>query len=137
MDTDSAKKRVLVVEDEPIIARVCSRVLSAEGFHVDTAGNGLLAKGMLQNTRYDICVSDIRIPEMSGIELYNYIKNEFGSLADNTIFISGDVLNNEVKKFLTDNPVHFLAKPFSPHELTTAISRLISEEKALQAVNGR
>jgi CheY-like chemotaxis protein len=137
MSNDLAKKRVLVVEDEPIIARVCSRVLSSEGFLVDTASNGLLAKGMLQNAKYDICISDIRIPEMSGIELYNYIKNEYGMLAENTIFISGDVLNNEVKKFLTDNPVHFLAKPFSPHELTTAIARLMSEENKLQTVKGR
>jgi CheY-like chemotaxis protein len=137
MSNELVKKRVLVVEDEPIIARVCSRVLSSEGFLVDIASNGLLAKGMLQNAHYDICVSDIRIPEMSGMELFQYIKSEFATLAGNTIFISGDVLNNEVKKFLTDNPVRFLAKPFSPHELTTAISQLISEEKSLQAVNGR
>ena len=135
MTDELSKKRVLVVEDEPIIARVCSRVLSSEGFVVDTASNGLLAKGMLQNAHYDICISDIRIPEMSGMELYQYIKSEYRTLADNTIFISGDVLNTEVKKFLTDNPVHFLAKPFSPHELTTAISQLISEENALQTVN--
>jgi CheY-like chemotaxis protein len=134
--TDELKaKRILVVEDEPIIARICSRVLSSEGFVVDTASNGLLAKGMLQNTHYDICISDIRIPEMSGMELYQYIKNDYRALAENTIFISGDVLNTEVKKFLTDNPVHFLAKPFSPLELTTAILDLLSGKNTLQIVN--
>lgn len=123
-------KRVLVIEDEPIIARICSRVLTSDGFAVDVACNGIVAKDMLQNNRYDVCISDIRIPEMSGIELYHYIRDNHAHLVDNIIFISGDVLNNEVKHFLMDNTVHFLAKPFSPQELTGAINDLIGVTNA-------
>jgi CheY-like chemotaxis protein len=106
-------------------------VLSSEGFTVDIAGNGLVAVDMLKRTRYDFCISDIRIPEISGIELYRYIQNEHPHLSGNIIFVSGDVLNNEVKHFLKDNTVRFLAKPFSPQELTDAVNGLIGVANAV------
>ena len=124
-------KKILVIEDEPIIAKICSRVLSSEGFTVDVATNGLIALDMLKKSGYDVCISDIRIPEISGIELYRYIRNEQPNLIGNIIFISGDVLNNEVKHFLTDNSVNFLAKPFSPQELSDAVTNLIGAANAV------
>jgi DNA-binding response OmpR family regulator len=74
------KKRSLVVEDEPTIARMCRRALEVEGFKVDIAADGRAAQTRLSENgdNYDLCLIDIRTPGMNGIELYQYLK-ETGS----------------------------------------------------------
>lgn len=122
--TNSSKKKILVVEDEPILGKVCIRILASYGYAADLAANGLIAKDMVQNTRYDICLSDIRTPEMSGIELYKYLKEKQPPLAAKTIFMTGDVMNKEIKTFLEKGKIRFILKPFTQDELKSAISEL-------------
>ena len=59
------KKTILLIEDEPIISRVCVKTLTADGYEVDIATNGLIAKDMANKKVYDVFLSDIRTPEMS------------------------------------------------------------------------
>ena len=56
-----------MVEDEPSIAKVCERILTAEGFQVDIAVNGEIALDMWREKDYDLCISDIRTPRMNGV----------------------------------------------------------------------
>lgn len=114
--------RALVIEDEPVIARVCQRVLTAEGFEVEIAVNGMVAKDMLDRKQYHLFLSDIRTPEMNGIEFYWYLKEEYPELADRVVFTTGDVLSDEVKAFVTKEPdVSLIPKPFAPDELRVVV----------------
>ncbi|UCB43359.1 MAG: response regulator [Dehalococcoidales bacterium] len=114
--------RALVIEDEPVIARVCQRVLTAEGFEVEIAVNGMVAKDMLDRKQYHLFLSDIRTPEMNGIEFYWYLKEEYPELADRVVFTTGDVLSDEVKAFVTIEPdVSLIPKPFAPDELRVVV----------------
>lgn len=114
--------RALVIEDEPVIARVCHRVLSAEGFDVEIAANGMAAKDMLGKEQYHLFLTDIRTPEMNGIEFYWYLKEEYPGLADRVIFTTGDVLSDDVKAFVTKEPdVPLIPKPFAPDELRAVV----------------
>ena len=118
------RKRALVIEDEPIIGRVCRKVLNTHGFDVDIALNGLIAKDMSGKNIYDLCISDIRTPEMNGIEFYYYLKKEHPTLADRVILTTGDVLNSDVKRFLKEFKGTFLPKPFTPEELIKAVGEV-------------
>jgi CheY-like chemotaxis protein len=62
------RQSVLVVEDEPCIALISTRTLTAEGFQVGIAVNGEIALEMWRQKDYDLCISDIRTPRMNGIE---------------------------------------------------------------------
>ncbi len=117
-------RRILVVEDEPGIAQVCVRTLSAEGFEMDTAVNGEAALDLLGRKDYTLCLIDIRIPQMNGIELFRWIEENHPHLAGKVIFTTGDTLSGNTKEFLeqADNP--FLAKPFTPDELRTIVRRV-------------
>jgi DNA-binding response OmpR family regulator len=116
------EKKALVIEDEPVIARVCDRVLTAEGYHVDIAVNGMVARDMVGEEQYDLFLSDIRTPEMNGIEFYWYLKKEYPELTDRVIFTTGDVLSDEVKAFVIKQPdVPLLPKPFAPDELRVVV----------------
>jgi EAL domain-containing protein (putative c-di-GMP-specific phosphodiesterase class I) len=66
--------RVLVADDEPSLARALGRQLAGAGFQVDTATDGRAAAEMARGTRYDVIVSDISMPGMTGIELLRAVR---------------------------------------------------------------
>ncbi len=125
-NTDAGARKVLVVEDEPAIAEVCRRVLVGEGFEVDIAVNGKVAQDMLREQQddpccYDLCLIDIRTPEMNGTELYGWMKEAHPRLASRVIFTTGDVMGGDTGSFLEQAGRPFLPKPFSPDELRTIV----------------
>jgi len=127
------EKRALVVEDEPAIARMCTRVLGAEGFEVDAAVDGKSAQDRLRRSMYDLCLIDIRTPGMDGIELYQQLKDEHPEMTNRVIFTTGDVINDNLKAFLAETGRPFLPKPFTPSELRSTIKialTLSSQEKS-------
>jgi CheY-like chemotaxis protein len=115
------EKKGLVVEDEPAIARMCVRVLEAEGFEVDVAVDGKSAQDQLRKNMYDLCLIDIRTPGMNGIELYQQLKDECPEMINRVIFTTGDVINGNIKAFLAETGRPFLPKPFTPSELRSTI----------------
>jgi len=121
------RRRALVVEDEPVISRLCQRILIAEGFDVDIAANGLIAKKMADDRSYDLCLSDIRTPDMNGIQLYEYLEQEHPELARRVIFTTGDVMSVSIAQFLKETKRPFLPKPFTRDELKQAIRDAFTE----------
>jgi DNA-binding response OmpR family regulator len=65
--------KVLVVEDEPSICKICSLTLTGEGFGVDIAANGKIAGTMLGRREYNLILVDIKMPSMDGKQLYQMI----------------------------------------------------------------
>ncbi len=110
-------RRVLVVEDEPSVGDVFRRVLRPQGFEVDIAVNGVVALRMVEEKHYDHCLIDIRTPEMNGMEFYMWLQDRQPELADQVIFTSGDIIDEETQAFLKKSSQPFLSKPFTPEEL--------------------
>src|ERR1700690_992826 len=119
MKNENGKKIILAIEDEPVISREPVRVVKAEGFEVDLAGNGLVAKEMAGKVEYDLYLCDIRMPGMNGMEFYEYLRRVHPGCETRMIFVSGDTMNNEVRAFLGNKSNLFLVKPFTPDELRT------------------
>ena len=120
-ESNANGKGILVVEDEPVIGRVCVRTLSAEGFEVDIAVNGQVAKDMVSKKEYALCLIDIRTPVMNGMELYQCLKEKCPELASTVLFTSGDVLSSDIAAFLREVKKPYLRKPFTTDELRTAV----------------
>ena len=120
MSTTGEKVKVLVVEDEPSIAAVCRRAL-ADGFEVDVAPNGRVARDMLAGKDYRLLLLDIRTPEMNGQQLYHYLEAERPELAGRVIFTTGDVMAGDVQDFIRQTGMPFLPKPFTPKELLEVV----------------
>ncbi len=124
------KKRILVIDDEPIVGRMCQRVLQGEGFEVDLVNNGLSAREIASEKNYDFCVSDIRLPGVTGIELFEHWKSSANPLAEHLIFVTGDTLNNNIQAFLERSGAPCLLKPFDPEELCSFIRKALSPKAA-------
>lgn len=118
---DSTVKRILVVEDEPGIGKICRRVLVSEGFATSIAPDGKVAQDMIEKEEYGLCLIDMRMPAMSGMELYQWIMEKHPKLANGAIFTSGDVIGGNIQDFLKHAARPFLPKPFTPDELRAII----------------
>jgi len=125
MGGSKARKRILVMEDEPAICQVCLRTLSAEGFDVDIAANGVIAQDMLAKKEYDLCLLDIRTPIMNGKELYQHIKEDHPEFANKVIFTTGDIMNTNLERFLKEAGSPYLPKPFTPDELRDIVRQAL------------
>jgi CheY-like chemotaxis protein len=119
------RQSVLVVEDEPCIALICVRTLTAEGFQVDIAVNGEIALEMWRKKDYDLCVSDIRTPRMNGIELYRQLESECPEAVYKFIFTTGDMLSGNIKTFLEETGRPCLPKPFTPENLRAIVKTIL------------
>ena len=75
-DRNTHLGRVLVVDDDPAILKVCARVLGAEGWVITLAANGRAAIEALDvpNTLFDCVLSDVNMPELDGFELVSAIR---------------------------------------------------------------
>jgi len=126
--TTNNRKKLLLVEDEPVIGRLFERILRAEGFDVDFVQDGRIALEAVNKKHYDLCVSDIRLPGMTGIQLYERLKESHPELSLNMIFITGDTMNASIQLFLKESGMPCLVKPFNPEELVVAVKGLLKKD---------
>ena len=128
MKSSSARvKKILVVEDEPAICKVCVRALAPEGYQVDIATNGAMAEQMLQEEDYDLIIIDIKTPIMNGKQLYQHMNERHPELINKIIFTTGDVISNETQYFLEQTGRSLLPKPFTPAELRAIVRETLEQ----------
>ncbi|MBI2568076.1 MAG: response regulator [Candidatus Schekmanbacteria bacterium] len=80
---------LLVIDDEPGIRELLSRHFAFLGYRVDTAANGKEALDCLSRRRYDVTISDIKMPVMTGVELLRVVGRDYPMMS--TIMITGYV----------------------------------------------
>jgi two-component system NtrC family sensor kinase len=118
-------RSILVVDDEQSIQRLLGSILEMDGHRVETARNGREALRRLERGRYDLVITDIKMPDMDGRELYQQLLRRDRALAERTVFITGDTVSPETRTFLqqVDNPC--LAKPFRVRQVREAIAQIL------------
>jgi len=124
---ESDIKRILIVEDEPAIGTLCQRVLTGEGFEVDIAVNGKVAQGMIEKQQYDLYLLDIRLPVMTGKELYQYLEEKHPQLVNRVIFTTGSVIGGDTLSFLEQTGRPSLPKPFTAAELIAIVRETLKQ----------
>ena len=117
------KKRILVVDDEPVICQLCRRVLTEEDFEVDIAPDGKVAKAIISERRYGLYLFDIKMPAVSGKELYIWLQKRYPSDAGRVVFITGSAIGQNTESFLQNSGRQVLRKPFTTEELKATVSQ--------------
>jgi CheY-like chemotaxis protein len=115
------RPRVLVVDDESVIAQLIADVLGGEGFEVDTAPHGLAALDRLTNRTYDVILSDLRMPELDGFGLFREIERRYPDLLGRFVFITGTSEHTDYQGFIDDVKVPVLTKPFDMMNLVRVV----------------
>lgn len=114
-----AGEKILIVDDEEVIRDVCLQILRDEGYRVMAASSGMEALRMVSENVFDAVVTDIMMPDMSGLEFLEVIKQT--SLEISSIVITG--LGTFEMATMSDRlgAKEFVVKPFTPDELSKAV----------------
>jgi CheY-like chemotaxis protein len=105
------EEKILIIEDDESVSELLNAILENEG-NVDIAGNGKEGYEKIEQKYYKLIISDIDMPEMDGIRLFNIVRNLYPDIGQRYLFITGD-LSPERKTFFDQNHLAFLAKPSS------------------------
>lgn len=117
--------RVLVIDDEEAIRQLVEEVLLSDGHRVDSAGGGEAALALIGRNRYDVIVSDWKMPGLNGINLYQELLTKDPASAARMLFMTGDVIKQSFQDFLKQNSRTCLPKPFALREFRAAVAGII------------
>jgi CheY-like chemotaxis protein len=122
-------KAILIVDDEPEVASVLVEMLALDGHRVETASNGVTALSMIQKQAYDLILSDVRMPELSGPELYRQVEQHHRHSLHRFIFLTGDTLSPEIRGFLEQTGSLYISKPFSLEEIRRVVEQALGSAR--------
>lgn len=117
--------KILIVEDEPAIRTVLTRNLSAMGYQVNAISDGKDALSKLTNNVYKLLLLDLKMPGMSGRELYEVMKEKHPNSANRIVFITGDVMTADTHDFLVSTGRSYLIKPFDSKDIADVIEKVL------------
>ena len=118
-------KRVLVVDDEPFLLECLVDALGAWGLEVASSTQGDEAIQQLQQGTFDLIVSDIRMPGLSGVELFDWLKVERPDMVRRILYTTGDSFDAKTREFLGTNQLPYLGKPFDLKQLKQSLELLL------------
>lgn len=125
-DIPPATRRCLVVDDEEDVAETLRELIEREGFEVTVAGNGLDALHALEEGEYDLLVSDLRMPLLSGPELYERLNETRPDMVRRMAFITGDTIGDRISEFARTSDRPILEKPFTRAGIKALLAALSS-----------
>jgi two-component system NtrC family sensor kinase len=125
--TPTKRLRVLVVDDEPHILHYMHATLDAWGHVPVVARNGREGLELADREQFDLIISDLRMPELSGREFYEELLRRHPALASRLVFSTGDTVRGDTLAFLEGLHRPYLHKPFSLAELRTLLAAVARE----------
>ena len=126
LNADCKKINILVVDDEPLVRRSLSEFLTLEGYCVSTASNGREALELLKNYTADIVITDIKMPELTGIQLLQQIRLNYPDIA--VIFITGYGSIENAVEAMKEGAFDYITKPIIDNEIRIVLGRLIKQK---------
>ena len=122
------KNSILVVDDEEIVCESCSRILSREGYLVDTITNPVEGLKKAQATEYSAILLDLKMQEMEGTEFLDQLRKANSNVP--VIVITGYPTQESANSTYSLGISDYLPKPFTPNEITDSVKRAMVQGKA-------
>jgi len=117
--------RILLVEDDPLVARAVRRTLSRD-HDVVFVESGRAALQAIAKEKFDLVISDLMMPEMTGMDLHAELSRTHPDIASRMVFFYGGAFTTAAREFLRRVPNVQVEKPFDPAQLRELIARLLS-----------
>jgi CheY-like chemotaxis protein len=128
--SDARSPRLFVIDDEPSIRAAIKRFLTRRKWEVEEAEDGRAALEILLRSgpnAYDVVMCDLRMPHLSGGELYRELLGRRPDLARRLLFSTGDVVSSEAANFLAESGRPVIEKPFELTWLEELLTQIVRE----------
>jgi len=112
---------ILIVDDEEMMRTLLNRILSREGYKIKSAEDGVIALEVLKAEKFDIIISDMKMPRMNGFELLKIVKKEYPKIGVIIMTAYGDTYT--VKDALLLGADEYITKPFKSYEISLVVER--------------
>jgi two-component system NtrC family sensor kinase len=122
---DVTGRRILIVDDEELLATVMREALETEGYRVEVALDGAAALDRLRQAEYDLVITDVKMPNMNGRDLHREILRSAPALEGRILFSTGDVVNPATREFFAQTRSPHITKPFNLSELRRLVRALL------------
>ncbi|OQY20415.1 MAG: Fis family transcriptional regulator [Desulfobacteraceae bacterium 4572_35.1] len=122
-----SEKRILVVDDEAVIRQAVQRILEHEGYKVNTASSGHSALELIQSESFNLVISDLKMPGMSGMDVLKSIKILQPDIP--VIIITGYATVETAVDAIKNGAFDYLAKPFNPAQVKEIVDRAIQQQR--------
>jgi DNA-binding NtrC family response regulator len=119
-------KKILLVDDEEAILDLMSISLSKEGYVIDTALNGLQAIELMKGQDFDLMITDLLMPEMSGMSLIQQVAHDCPEMKIIAITGGGNVYaGNYLEQAITAGAISIIRKPFTLTDFLEGVQKVI------------
>jgi len=122
-------KKVLIIDDEPIILDLIRSILEREDLKVEIASSGEEALAKIKKETYDLIISDLKMPGLDGTSLYHEIKRRDSRISNRILFSTGDIIGAETMAFFEKVNADYIYKPFDIAIFLKKIRRILKKEK--------
>jgi len=117
-----SKGKILVIDDEDIVRLSCSRTLVPEGYELKMAKNGTEGLKMLEEDAFDLVLTDLKMPNMDGIEVLANIKENWP--ATDVVIVTGYQTVETAVKAIKLGAFDYIEKPFTPDSLIATVANV-------------
>ena len=118
---EGAGKKILLIDDEETLLEMMRDELDCHGYAVDAALDGEAGLRLIRESRYAAIFCDLKMPGMNGRQVYEQLRAMNPGQARRFVFITGDVVNEQLRTFLESEKLLCLNKPFALADLREAI----------------
>lgn len=120
-----SEKKLLVIDDEPAIREGVRRILESDAYKVETFAGGHAALERIKQESFDLVITDLKMPGISGMEVLKAIKEIQPDLP--VIFITGYSSVDSAVEVMKLGAVDYIAKPFTPEEMLQTIKTALEQ----------
>jgi len=131
VEVDNPAARILAVDDEEVILDSFRKILVIDGYSVDTVETGQEALGLIQKNSYDFVFTDLKMPEMSGVDVCKGVKHLRPDI--DVIIITGYASIETAVETLKYGAMDYIQKPFTEDELLSMVKKFVLRRKENQA----
>ena len=126
-------ENILIIDDESGVRDVLTRVFSETGYRADSASDAKRALTKLDKNGYDLFIIDLKLPRVSGMRLYEIMKERDPSSVERVMFITGDAITPSTQDFLDSAGRPYLTKPFNPKEAVEIVEEMLRDKARAKA----
>jgi signal transduction histidine kinase/CheY-like chemotaxis protein len=119
-------KKILVVDDEESLLHMIKEELTLHSYDVMTVPNGEAALRATRGQKFDAIICDLKMPGLNGRQVYEKLREENVDAARRMVFVTGDIIGDQLRNFLETEKRRCLNKPFTLGDLRQAVKETLA-----------